>query len=100
MKLMKPPVTNLPPIDPVKPTKPPVNTAVTNPPTKSPITPWSGQFAPWCKQPVYDVVSVDTIDQFERYGKFGYVIRVNIDQNNNPDPEKKFAILLNLSSAL
>ena len=43
-------------------------------------------------------VNVDIIDQFERYGRYGYAIRVTVDSYKNSDPEKQFAVALNLNS--
>jgi len=61
-------------------------------------TKWNGKFPIWCAQPVQNVLSVEVLDKFQRYNRFGYVVRINIDQQANPTPGSPFSILLDLSS--
>lgn len=43
-------------------------------------TKWTGRFPPGCSQPIDGVLTTTVVDQFQRYGRFGYVIKISINQ--------------------
>jgi len=82
------------------PTYAPPTYAPTMAPTKRPTTTtqWTGQFPQGCPQPIENAIEVEIVDQFLRYDRYGYAIRIRVDQTKNPNPNKRFALALNLHS--
>lgn len=51
-----------------------------------------------CPQPIENAIEVEIVDQFLRYDRYGYAIRIRVDPSKNPQPNKRFALALNLHS--